>query len=803
MRAFANNFWVKLILFPLAIFAGTYLCYGKETLDLLALSPAIFFLVLVGGVLIYIHIWEARPKIDRIVASHKGKNLLWAVFCILCFPFVFAYFLYWCGIEATEFLETSQGESPSIYKQVLVSFMGVDNKPFHGSVRASLIIWELGLIGMLLFSGIAVSFIVGYLERHRSRWEDGQIYYSFSKKKYIAVIGSSDTIPSIIRQAERKYNSIDYYIVFTDKCIGQLRNQLSSQLDNEIFNRIILYKGDRDSASDLTKLEPGNPSLKAIYIIGDNNEDGTPEDGLDSKNLQCVRTIVSICNKKHITNGMELKTDCYMMFDQAASYNAFIKNDIPDDFTKHLNFTPFNFYETWAQKVLSGAPNSGSIEYLPIDKGMNADSEKYVHIVIAGMSKMGIALADEAALICHYPNFAKAEMEEERNGKSDKSKLRTRITFIDDNAEANRQKLFAINKYLFKLCRWAYVNAKENSNVVWNDSTSEYKHLYEQKFDDPNFMDIEWVFIDGSIENPNVRQYIEKEADNERCLLTMSLCFPSDDENITAASYLPENVYTKAQEILIYQRRSKDIAELLAGKYSSSNSYLNKIRPFGMVEECFDHEILDTTLAKLIHYCKKNSDSQDISTMNWNGKKLIERWSSIYSSHSWYTKLRSLDMDFAYYLKENKKFHPAISAFLTDVLEKMKYEGEKVTPDNPASDDDLVFAVNGRNYKWKQKSEEAMVLRDLYGRTEHNRWITERLLKMNQRPMTNEEFSEYGTDFKRARKNAENEPFTMHPDICSNWHLTQYDPEVIEYDQNRIDRFLRIFRTYADLTYNK
>ena len=33
------------------------------------------------------------------------------------------------------------------------------------------------------------------------------------------------------------------------------------------------------------------------------------------------------------------------------------------------------------------------------------ESEKYVHLVIVGMSRMGVALAVEAAHIAHYPNF--------------------------------------------------------------------------------------------------------------------------------------------------------------------------------------------------------------------------------------------------------------------------------------------------------------------------------------------------------------------------------------------------------------
>ena len=76
--------------------------------------------------------------------------------------------------------------------------------------------------------------------------------------------------------------------------------------------------------------------------------------------------------------------------------------------SQYLEFTPFNFYEIWARRVLvkCSAESNGTIHYFPLDRGgISENSENYVHLVIIGMTRMGIALAIEAAHIAHFPNF--------------------------------------------------------------------------------------------------------------------------------------------------------------------------------------------------------------------------------------------------------------------------------------------------------------------------------------------------------------------------------------------------------------
>lgn len=115
-------------------------------------------------------------------------------------------------------------------------------------------------------------------------------------------------------------------------------------------------------------------------------------------------------------------------------------------------FTPFNFYEIWARRVLvkCSAESNGTIHYFPLDRGgISENSENYVHLVIIGMTRMGIALAIEAAHIAHFPNF-----------KTHRKK--TRITFID--REARREMDFFMGRYrhLFDLSEARFMDCEQD-----------------------------------------------------------------------------------------------------------------------------------------------------------------------------------------------------------------------------------------------------------------------------------------------------------------------------------------------------
>ena len=60
-----------------------------------------------------------------------------------------------------------------------------------------------------------------------------------------------------------------------------------------------------------------------------------------------------------------------------------------------------------------------------------------------------------------------------------------------------------------------------------------------------DFIDIEWEFINGSIENPNIQQYFADAASNTTAKLTIAICLPENSRAIAAATYLPDSVYSR------------------------------------------------------------------------------------------------------------------------------------------------------------------------------------------------------------------------------------------------------------------
>ena len=160
------------------------------------------------------------------------------------------------------------------------------------------------------------------------------------------------------------------------------------------------------------------------------------------------------------------KKRVYVLFENQMTYSVFQFSEICKDTKEYINFIPLNYYEMWAQKVFAapdptnlignGKSGEDAIDYFPLDMLPNQedkhknnrepnrkndlngtdvppedikfisdheDDKHYVHLVVIGMTKMGVAMALEAAHLCHYPNCLTAKAP------------RTRITFIEENGD--------------------------------------------------------------------------------------------------------------------------------------------------------------------------------------------------------------------------------------------------------------------------------------------------------------------------------------------------------------------------------
>ena len=308
------------------------------------------------------------------------------------------------------------------------------------------------IIGIIVIA-ILTSSITNFFEQRAKQYLSGETSYYF--KNHIVIFGTSDVLYSIIEQLEK---GISYVVIQTNRDVEKTRREVFSFIkDNKDkgFNRkkIVFFYGDRTSLDDINKLHL--KLAKEVYIIGDSSENENGESYRDAYNIDCIRTIKESILDSAVERKLQeranlekkMKEDplnedkykeekkviekalnerdhlrCNIMFEYQTTFSSFQDSDIDYATKAYIDFEPFSFHEAWAQKVLIEGIGYNYLYQTGQESFINDKSEQSVHLVIVGMSKMGVALALEAAQICHFPNYV-------TKGK------KTRITFIDSEAD--------------------------------------------------------------------------------------------------------------------------------------------------------------------------------------------------------------------------------------------------------------------------------------------------------------------------------------------------------------------------------
>ena len=509
----------------------------------------------------------------------------------------------------------------------------------------------MSTLGAIFLSGLLISTITNMFERKSDRWRLGFSYYKL--EDHIVIIGSDQMVHGLVNQlCEEQSNNI---VVMTSTDVEQMRNSLHASLKNKKDKkRIIVNYGQRDSENYLSKINIAH--AKEVYILGDTSEFDDIESFHDSLNVQCVTLIANQCNRCG-RKGLP----CHVLFDYKTTYHVFQYADLGPEITEHIDFHPFNFYDFWARKVfVVGASKNEDITYKPLDyiPITDRESDKYVHLIVLGMSKMGQAMALQAAHIAHFPNYRKRK---------------TKITFIDRNGKVEMGEFKQKCGELFKVSRSTYIDAdawaeaeerridgeapiEKERYITTTGLVDEYKHLVEEGDTDKDFIDIEWQFIKGDDHNPIVQELLKQYAKDDDAMITVAICLNLTHISLRSAMYLPKEYYEKDIPILVQQRKTSTIASTLNGKGFDKEKrkkllYKN-ITPFGMVYDCYDLHIVSS-----VETCKRISSVYDYYFKNgttptyikpeeadevWKSKIITKRWSNIFAAASIPTKLRCI-----------------------------------------------------------------------------------------------------------------------------------------------------------------
>lgn len=577
----------------------------------------------------------------------NGAFLRKVFILVLLTPFIFTLF----NIKGTLHLVTVPNNiDPNNYSplmQVLYHFIDPGN--LHVPEKSpSYLVFFIAVLGVFLVNGLLVSSIVGWIDKRKTRWLSGEESYKrfLKREKHYVIIGGNEMVIATARQIledGEKNRRIPYVLIQTSQNVEEFRRRLFACLSLEMQKHVIIHYGDRDSQTDVDKLCIN--SAIELYIIGEDTQFNDKEKYYhDQMSMKCLNYIYH--NIKYNTSFAKKDKDnrlvCYFMFEHQTISKVIQYSNIIEGIKHHINFKPFYYYEILAQRVLvcKELENEANCEYLPLEgiEGIKKDDKDYVHLVIVGMTRMGTALATQAALMAHYPNFVEKG-------------IRTKITLIDENAD--KEKNFFMGKYdrLFALSNWSYKemvrseSGKGELKTVFTHTPMELEHL------GGDFLDVEWEFIQGTVAQLDLQKYIEDCASKTR-KMTIAICKDEPSRCLAAALNLEWRIYDKAMQVLVYNRYDDALIEKLKtyGEYSISLPFGNKLKAFGMTSKCFYDSILKDSEFFVGEFENVYTNGKSREPQN-----ITNYWSDVYSSNTMWTKLRCVEIENEEIKAEDKK----------------------------------------------------------------------------------------------------------------------------------------------------
>lgn len=658
-----------------------------------------------------------------------------------------------CGVHTDQVKD----DSYSAFQDVSQYFFGVNVAiaDIKGEYISSMLV---GLIKVFLFNGIFIATMVGLFNRRIQSIRNGEVRYhqkSLQNLSYAIVIGANEVASSVIRNLLRgdgKKEKNDYVILHTSTSVKNARKVLSSHLTTSELRRVIFYHGLRDSLDEIQDLHLDHAT--EIFILGENTSWDKGETYHDAMNMRCFNLILQVLQEKYSTTNFH-PIKCTVLFEYHTTSSIFQFSDIDENARNLVEFIPFNRHEEWAKNVFvrlkaqdlidsNNEESQNSIQYEPLDGGkLTPKTDKHVHLVVVGMSKMGVALGVQALYQAHYPNIQECPNQ------------RTRITFIDTNAD--KEMAFFKGRYatLFELAINRYIETTKNESYSkdWVDPLKKNKQWQHLTDKDESFLDVEIEFIKGSIESDRVRTILSEISKDDKAILTIAICLTQTHQSIAASLYMPIDVYKSKNllQILVNQPEASDVVTNLTK--NKNHIRYEKLRPFGML---------------FAEYIASESDSYKSMLVNraYDVIKYNMEWpTNIHEMPEVVEAWKNLKICNRY---SNINYVDSISQKLRCILNVKEVPSDKLqsTLETAIKNNEFALAV-----------------------CEHNRWNLQQLL-LGFTPCSKEKdelliqlvvagkMDEVNTEKGTLKSSYER----IHPNICDYNHLAMVDPEAQPYD---------------------
>lgn len=683
---------------------------------------------------------------DRILSHDLGKQALILVGLLLLIYVVALGMLHLSGSEWQKYCDTYKISYWALPFYLLIdsntfAYMVIFNEKGPFISRLTIIIACICFIlGVIIFTGMIISVMTNMISRRVENHKNGLIHYL--KSGHHVILGYDDMVPSIIDDIFTRDRNT-YVLLMTSIEAFKTRERLRKSVANKYMDRIIINYGHRITAECYKEIKLER--AKEIFIAGQRSLPAH-----DAINIECVDSICEYLNelKSHdkLKNVPERIT---CVFEDLDTYAAFKTADIFEEVRKlNIEFIPYNFYAGWARQVfVQGQYKDNSGEYISYPtvygNGITPQDQKFVHLVFVGTTNFAVAFAQEAAHVLHFPNFVQ------------NTALKTRITFIEINADKEKPLFVTRNRHFFEVQHLLYSDMSDDSTDV--TVHTEKPLVFNEK--DGDFLDIEYEFIKGNVFSTKIQDMLRKWATSGDQYLSIFLTLADQRENFIMGMNMPDDIYAQEIPIFIRQDRSDNFVTNLrkVGEQEFNYSWVENgkietkkrsgryacIYPFGMndMSYCSDEELMRR--AKLVNFLyskfhnlkpgdwpkleeeikeKSSDDYMDEANKAWQQLTVAHKWSNLYCAYNFPGKLATLRQ---------------MRGLASDNTSK---------DTNDLSNDEL----------------------NILTQVEHNRWNVEKLLMGFRKPSKKEDHYEYAQESNHQEireKLSENKKLFIHHDI--------------------------------------
>lgn len=350
-----------------------------------------------------------------------------------------------------------------------------------------------------------------------------------------------------------------------------------------------------------------------------------------------VKRLIEIACNYDLAAHDSRRLECYLVFNESTSLWLMQTVGFQKEILDKVDVFATTREDLLAKAVLLKLPNQDSLFPQLARTPIMCDSESTVHLVIFGFSSQAEALAVNASLIAHYPNYCRDV------------RLRTRITIIDDDVYKCKDQLTQRYVHLFENSYYRTIDLNDaNPQCVLH--CPQYEHRRK------DFVDIEWEFVNGNIRNEAVRQKLEEWSVDSRQQLTIALCHDDQIKNYNEAFSMPLDVYNNDVTILCHTDQNEII------RMATSGAAFASVYPFG--ESLCDIGILRTIkrMAQRVNYIYNHCfslapddpvtapsaiDEEKLEAQWRNVGSMPKQYSNIFNAMTLATKMHSVGHDSA------------------------------------------------------------------------------------------------------------------------------------------------------------